>query len=195
MYRMAAGCWSNAKVRHEDSDGAAECVDSAERSFAMQGSSNSLVPLAEEDVLRECADGVLRLLMFLWTAHDRARSINQVQVTRNEFLVLDILSASDCSLTVGEIQCQAGVGKPQMTQIIHGLESGKKEPLVICSINSRDRRRINVELTTAGREARDTYLRIHLRLMEASFLGLSAQDLGSLAHILKRTCRPARDSL
>ncbi|MCG3131957.1 MAG: hypothetical protein FLDDKLPJ_02767 [Phycisphaerae bacterium] len=87
-------------------------------------------------------------------------------LTEPEFLALEALIKSGSTMTVGEIQRTVGVLPAQMSRILRGLErhtSGK--PLVTCSINSDDRRRVDVSLTDAGREVYNAYRRMRLSFL------------------------------
>src|SRR5262245_25850163 len=59
-----------------------------------------------------------------------------------EFLTLSLLQHR-VSMIVGEIQRMLGVLPAQMSRIIRSLED-RDEPLIICRINPRDKRKIDV---------------------------------------------------
>jgi len=86
-------------------------------------------------------------------------------LSETEFLTLDILSKEE-PLTIGQIQKRIGVLPAQMSRIIRSLESqGGGKGYVECSINAKDRRRINVTLTKDGREAFGRYRDVRLGSM------------------------------
>src|SRR5262249_17504319 len=68
-----------------------------------------------------------------------------------EFLTLSLLHVRE-PLIVGDIQRQLGVLPAQMSRIIRALEN-RERPLIACRINPQDKRKIDVELTPAGRSA------------------------------------------
>src|SRR5215475_8417049 len=68
-----------------------------------------------------------------------------------EFLTLSILHAQG-TMIVGDIQRLLGVLPAQMSRIIRSLEN-RERPLIVCRINARDKRKIDVCLTPAGEKA------------------------------------------
>jgi DNA-binding MarR family transcriptional regulator len=79
-----------------------------------------------------------------------------VDLTESEFLTLDQIIKHE-SLTIGEIQRSIGVVPAQMSRIIRGLENRASGGYITCSINPHDRRRIDVQLSEAGRQAYQAY--------------------------------------
>ena len=72
-----------------------------------------------------------------------------------EHLALAVL-AERSTMIVGEIQRQLGVLPAQMSRLIRSLES-RERPLITCCINPRDKRKIDVAITGAGRKALEDY--------------------------------------
>ncbi|HEV3082298.1 MAG TPA: MarR family transcriptional regulator [Gemmataceae bacterium] len=68
-----------------------------------------------------------------------------------EFLTLAILHAHS-TMIVGDIQRLLGVLPAQMSRIIRSLEN-RERPLIACQINARDKRKVDVCLTSAGEKA------------------------------------------
>jgi DNA-binding MarR family transcriptional regulator len=68
-----------------------------------------------------------------------------------EYLTLAILHQHETRI-VGDIQRRLGVLPAQMSRIIRSLEN-RPQPLISCRINPRDKRKIDVFLTTAGEKA------------------------------------------
>src|SRR5687767_11044516 len=68
-----------------------------------------------------------------------------------EFLTLAILQ-DHATMIVGDIQRLLGVLPAQMSCIIRSLES-RESPLIVCRINPRDKRKIDVGLTAAGEQS------------------------------------------
>jgi len=77
-------------------------------------------------------------------------------LSESEFLTLDTLAKQE-PMTVGQVQRAIGVLPAQMSRVVRSLESKTDEPLIHCAINPRDRRRIDVTLTEAGRQAYHEY--------------------------------------
>jgi DNA-binding MarR family transcriptional regulator len=72
-----------------------------------------------------------------------------------EFLTLSLLQHHQ-TLIVGDIQRQLGVLPAQMSRIIRSLET-RERPLITCSINPDDKRKIDVALTPEGMSALQEY--------------------------------------
>src|SRR5437899_422707 len=72
-----------------------------------------------------------------------------------EFLTLALLQLHG-TMIVGDIQKLLGVLPAQMSRIIRSLEN-RQLPLILCHINPRDKRKVDVELTPAGEKALDEY--------------------------------------
>lgn len=116
----------------------------------------------------------------------RARRSNaRDTLTEPEFLVLEALIKLG-SMTVGEVQRTVGVLPAQMSRILRGLErhtSGK--PLVTCSINANDRRRVDVSLTEAGREVYNAYRRMRLSFLCDFLDNLTPEDRAVFMRIVR----------
>src|SRR5262245_37373991 len=70
------------------------------------------------------------------------------ELKANKFLSLSILQANG-TMIVGDIQRILGILPAQMSRIIRSLEH-REVPLIQCSINPRDKRKIDVLLTAEG---------------------------------------------
>lgn len=81
-------------------------------------------------------------------AVNRKKIFRKSGVKEQEFLALELLESLGMT-TVGNVQKLLGVLPAQMSRIVRKLEL-RERPLIQCSINTEDRRKINVELTTAG---------------------------------------------
>ena len=92
-----------------------------------------------------------------------------------EFLTLDVLAKEE-PITIGEVQKRVGVLPAQMSRIIRALETGGGRGLVECKINAKDRRRIDVSLTEAGRAAHERYRTARLHSMHSILLILPRED-------------------
>jgi len=82
-------------------------------------------------------------------ARSRAANRPDVALTPSQFHLLTALEGG-AELTVGELAAAAGVSSPTATRMLDGLE---REGIVRRKPSTEDRRRIAVDLTTAGRKA------------------------------------------
>jgi DNA-binding MarR family transcriptional regulator len=102
-----------------------------------------------------------------------------------EFLALDSLAKEE-ALTIGDVQKRIGVLPAQMSRIIRALEEQGGRGYVECSINPKDRRRVDVSLTSAGKAAHERYRSIRLRSMYEALAVLSAEDRAYFMRILRQ---------
>ncbi|GMU21227.1 MAG: hypothetical protein AMXMBFR13_13200 [Phycisphaerae bacterium] len=121
----------------------------------------------------------------LWAAQSRLRGRAQAELTETEFLALDILNKAEHTLNVGDIQRQVGVLPAQMSRIIRSLETKGDQPLISCRINPEDKRKVDVEITTAGRQAHRSYRQMKLGSIERLLLTLSEDDRQEFMRILR----------
>jgi DNA-binding MarR family transcriptional regulator len=98
-----------------------------------------------------------------------------------EFLTLAILHANQIMI-VGDIQRLLGVLPAQMSRIIRSLEN-RPAPLIVCQINSRDKRKIDVRLTTAGRRALLEYQEIRVRRLIELLQSIPEEDQEDLLRL------------
>ncbi len=145
--------------------------------------------------LQEFADEIFEVTKSAWTAQSQAKTKGHVEVTETEFLALDILARAGRSLHVGEIQREIGILPAQMSRVIRSLENKGDKPLVKCQINAEDKRKIDVELTPAGREAHQTYRQWKLGSIQKMLLTLSETDRSELVRILRLIRSEASKSL
>ncbi len=152
--------------------------------------------LQQAQQLQEFANEIFELSKDVWAAQSRAKGKEQTEITETEFLALDILWRATGSLTVGEIQRQIGILPAQMSRVIRSLESKGHMPLISCRINPDDKRKIDVELTPAGRAAHQSYRQTKLGSIEKMLLTLSEHDRQEFMRILRlfrETMRVAPD--
>ena len=107
----------------------------------------------QAEQLQAFADEVFDLSKESWIAQSRGKTKKHPDLTETEFLTLDVLARAARSYTVGEIQREIGVLPAQMSRIIRSLEKKGGKSLVQCRINPDDKRKIDVDLSPAGREA------------------------------------------
>jgi DNA-binding MarR family transcriptional regulator len=79
-----------------------------------------------------------------------------------------------------------GVLPAQMSRILKALEQRYDEKLVLCSINSKDKRKIDVSITPRGRRAVEAYRQAKIKASIAAFEALSDRDLAYMAGILEK---------
>jgi DNA-binding MarR family transcriptional regulator len=99
-----------------------------------------------------------------------------------EFLTLAVLQHHP-TLIVGDIQRQLGVLPAQMSRIIRALEA-RERPLIACRINPRDKRKIDVALTTAGARALREHQSARIRAIRELLSRLPEDDLDCLQRLL-----------
>ncbi len=102
-----------------------------------------------------------------------------------EFLTLSLLRRRE-SLIVGDIQRSLGVLPAQMSRVIRSLE-GRAQPLIVCRINPRDKRKIDVALTPAGLQACQDYQDARLHHIADLLSRLKEENLEDLHRLLDRT--------
>jgi len=99
-----------------------------------------------EDTARDLFEVVTQLGLTALRGRRRTGDLKEV-----EFLTLAILHAHG-TMIVGDIQRLLGVLPAQMSRIIRSLEN-RERPLIGCQINARDKRKVDVCLTTAGEKS------------------------------------------
>ncbi len=106
--------------------------------------------------LERLAEEILELSNLGSRSRAAKRSHGAMDLSESEFLALDTLAKQE-PMTVGQLQRAIGVLPAQMSRVVRSLESKTDEPLIHCAINARDRRRIDVTLTDAGRHMYHDY--------------------------------------
>ncbi len=101
-----------------------------------------------------------------------------------EFLTLSLLQQRD-TLIVGDIQRQLGVLPAQMSRILRALEV-RDRPLIACRINSHDKRKVDVTLTSAGLRALRDYQTARVQQISTLLGRLGEADLECLNNLLDR---------
>jgi len=131
------------------------------------------------------AEEIFELTKLSWVLADRARGEAGQELSDSEFLTLDLLDKNG-TMTVGQIQRELGVLPAQMSRVIRSLERKEGGPLVECTINTEDRRKVDVRLTPAGREAHRAYRSAKLAVTVETLAEISEQDRRQFARILER---------
>ena len=79
-------------------------------------------------------------------------------------------------MTIGEVQKHVGVVPAQMSRVVRALEVQGGKGYVECSINPQDRRRVDISLTDAGREAYEKYRAARMSTMYETLSALAPED-------------------
>lgn len=141
----------------------------------------------QTELLQEFADEIFDLSKDIWAAQSRSRSgRDQTELSETEFLALDTLEKSDRTLSVGEIQRHIGVLPAQMSRIIRSLETKGGQALIRCQINPEDKRKIDVELTPAGRKAHHAYRQLKLASIQKMLGTLNDADRQEFMRLLRQ---------
>jgi len=142
--------------------------------------------LQQAEQLKQFMEEIFEVSKDFWAAQSKTKSKNEADITETEFLALDMLSKSDHPLTVGDIQKRIGVLPAQMSRVIRSLESKGGHPLIACRINPVDKRKVDVEITPAGRKNHQDYRQMKLGTIEKTLRCLSEQDRGEFMRILRQ---------
>src|SRR5256714_7592402 len=103
-----------------------------------------------EEIAQDLFDVVTQICLSTLRGRRRAGDLKEI-----EFLTLSLLHAHG-TMIVGDIQRLLGVLPAQMSRVIRSLEN-RERPLIACQINARDKRKVDVCLTTAGEKALTEY--------------------------------------
>jgi DNA-binding MarR family transcriptional regulator len=99
-----------------------------------------------DDIAQELFQVVTQICLSTLRGRRRTGDLKEV-----EFLTLSLLQDHGIMI-VGDIQRILGILPAQMSRVIRSLEA-RERPLIECRINSRDKRKIDVELTGHGEKA------------------------------------------
>ena len=140
---------------------------------------------ASKEKLEQLGTEIFELSQLSSLARAQARSRDVETLTETENLTLDLLSRRD-SMTVGQIQKSIGVLPAQMSRIIRALENKGDEAYVACRINADDRRKIDVQITPAGKRALDAYRGARLKTTTMILGGLSDEERDQFMQTLRK---------
>lgn len=101
-----------------------------------------------------------------------------------EFLALTLLQEHG-TMTVGDIQKLLGILPAQMSRVVRALES-RDRPLIQCRINPRDKRKIDVHLTSAGERTLAEYQAKRVGRLAERLRGLSDDDQEEMTRTLTK---------
>ena len=132
-----------------------------------------------EDIAHELFQVVTQICLSTLRGRRRAGDLKEV-----EFLTLSLLQEHGI-LIVGDIQRVLGILPAQMSRVIRALEN-RERPLIQCRINPRDKRKIDVELTTPGEKALLDYQGKRVGRIVAQLSNLSDDDQDDLIRALNK---------
>jgi DNA-binding MarR family transcriptional regulator len=132
-----------------------------------------------EEIAQDLFGVVTRICLSALRGRRRGADLKEV-----EFLTLSILQAHG-TMIVGDIQRLLGVLPAQMSRIIRSLEA-RERPLISCRINNRDKRKIDVCLTTAGEKALCDYQGTRIGRLVELLRDLSDEDQDDLIRLVDK---------
>jgi DNA-binding MarR family transcriptional regulator len=101
-----------------------------------------------------------------------------------EFLTLAFLHEHG-TMTVGDIQRLLGVLPAQMSRIIRSLES-RERPFITCQINPRDKRKVDVALTSPGEKALFEYQIVRTNRLVELLRDLSEDEQEAMSQLVEK---------
>src|SRR6266849_8871035 len=132
-----------------------------------------------DDIAHELFQVVTQICLSTLRGRRRSGDLKEV-----EFLTLSLLQAHGI-LIVGDIQRVLGVLPAQMSRVIRSLEN-RERPLIQCSINPRDKRKIDVGLTANGEKALVDYQGKRVGRIVERLSNLSDDDQDDLIRALNK---------
>jgi DNA-binding MarR family transcriptional regulator len=148
----------------------------------------------QAEQIQKFVDELFEISKAFWAAQSRSKSDEGTDISETEFLALDFLTRAEPPVCVGDIQRHIDVLPAQMSRIVRSLEQKGENSLIRCSINQADKRKIDVEMTDAGREAWQAYRRMKLGTMQKMLEGLSESDRADFMRILRQVMTTLRNS-
>ena len=140
-----------------------------------------MVATARKGRLEEIAEDLFEVVTRVCLTGPRGRR-RSGDLKDIEYHALSILQGRG-TMIVGDIQRLLGVLPAQMSRIIRALEN-RAQPLISCSINSRDKRKIDVCLTPFGEQALLDYQGARVRRIADCLRNLPEDDQDDLAQLL-----------
>ncbi len=120
------------------------------------------------------AEEVFELYRVIALARSR-RPAGPDDLSETEFVTLDALAKEE-PLTIGDVQKRVGVVPAQMSRVVRAMEEQGGKGYIRCAINATDRRRIDLSLTEAGREAYEKFRSVRLASMHHVLKVLAPED-------------------
>ena len=140
---------------------------------------------SREQVIRGLALQMFDMTTHAWLATQREKMKGGYDLSESEFLALDALE-DVASLSVGELRRCVGVLPAQMSRVLKALEQRYDEKLVLCTINPKDKRKIDVSITPTGRRAVEAYRRAKIMNTVEALNSLTDEDLADFTRILTK---------
>jgi len=134
--------------------------------------------------LESMAGEIFELYRLIALARSRRPSGPEV-LSEPEFLTLDELTRR-APQTIGEIQKKIGVAPAQMSRIVRALERQSGKAFIECKINPADRRRIDMTITSEGKDGYDQYRANRIGSMHALLGVLNPDDRTHFMRILRQ---------
>ena len=138
-----------------------------------------------DETVQQLALQIFELTRRTWFQTQREKFKGGYDLSESEFLALDALEHVP-SLSVGELRRHVGVLPAQMSRVLKALEQRYDEKLVLCSINPKDKRKIDVSITPKGRRAVHAYRTAKIAASVRALGSLSSKDLANLSAILHK---------
>ncbi len=132
-----------------------------------------------EDIAQELFQVVTQICLSTLRGRRRLGDLKEV-----EFLTLSLLQEHG-TMIVGDIQRILGVLPAQMSRVIRSLEN-RERPLIECRINTRDKRKIDVDLTINGEKALVDYQTKRVGRIVEQLADLSDEDQEDLIRSLNK---------
>jgi DNA-binding MarR family transcriptional regulator len=132
-----------------------------------------------EDIAHDLFGVVTQICLSALRGRRRAGDLKEV-----EFLTLSILHAQG-TMIVGDIQRLLGILPAQMSRVIRALESPER-PFIICRINPRDKRKIDVCLTPAGEKVLQDYRGVRVGRIVELLRNLPEEEQEDLVRLLDK---------
>ncbi len=139
-------------------------------------------PVAQE--IQQMAEEVFELMVLSWVGGENNAELEKWDLNEQEVLTLELLSKME-TMNVGDLQRAVGVPTTKMSRIIRRLARPSPQPLIETKINSEDRRKIDVTLTAAGREARNAYRSAKLAAIIRVLTDMPTSDRSDLKRIFQ----------
>ncbi|MSU80511.1 MAG: MarR family transcriptional regulator [Gemmataceae bacterium] len=132
-----------------------------------------------EDLAQELFQVVTQICLSTLRGRRRLGDLKEV-----EFLTLSLLQEHG-TMIVGDIQRILGVLPAQMSRVIRSLENSER-PMIECRINTRDKRKIDVDLTINGEKALVDYQTKRVGRIVERLADLSDDDQDDLIRSLNK---------
>jgi DNA-binding MarR family transcriptional regulator len=131
------------------------------------------------DVAHELFEVVTQICLSTLRGRRRLGDLKEV-----EFLTLAVLQANG-TMIVGDIQRILGILPAQMSRVIRSLEN-RDRPLIQCRINPRDKRKIDVCLTSWGQKCLLEYQGVRVGRIVDRLQSLSEEEQEDLVRAMQK---------